>query len=52
MNEEIKRLKAEIKEWESQEVRERFEQVGSNLPAVAIEELKYKIKQLKNNKYK
>lgn len=47
MTEEIKRLKKELKEWESQEVKERFERVNSLLHIVIIKELKYKIKRLK-----
>lgn len=47
MTEEIKRLKNEIKEWESKEVQERFERVNSQLHIVAINEIKRKIKRLK-----
>ena len=45
--EEIKRLKQELKEWKSQEVRERFESVGSMAHLVHIEDLELKIKRLK-----
>lgn len=48
MTVEIKKLKKELKEWQSQEVRERFEQVNSQLHIVTIKELKRKIKRLKN----
>ena len=41
------RLKNELKEWESQEVKERFERVNSQLHIVTINELKCKIKRLK-----
>ena len=44
---EIKRLKLELKEWQSQEVKERFNRVNSQLPAVMTNELKQKIKRLK-----
>ena len=47
MTEEIRRLKKELKEWQSQEVRERFEQVNSQMHIVTIRELKNKIKSLK-----
>lgn len=47
MTEEIKKLKKELKEWQSQEVRERFEQVNSQLHIVKINEFKHKIKRLK-----
>lgn len=47
MTEEIKRLKKELKEWQSQEIKERFERVNSQLHIVTIKELKHKIKQLK-----
>ena len=45
--EEIKRLKQELKEWKSQEVRERFESVNSMAHIVAIKRLEQKIKALK-----
>ena len=45
--EEIKLLKKELKEWQSQEVRLRFERVNSRLHIVTINELKHKIKRLK-----
>jgi len=48
MTEEIKRLKKELKEWQSQEVKERFERVNSQLHIVTIKDLKRKIKRLKN----
>jgi hypothetical protein len=44
---EIERLKIELKEWQSQEVKERFNIVNSQLPAVMIRELKLKLKRLK-----
>jgi hypothetical protein len=47
MTEEIKRLKKELKEWKSQEVKERFERVNSQLHLVTINELEHKIKRLK-----
>jgi uncharacterized small protein (DUF1192 family) len=47
MTDEIKRLKKELKEWKSQEVKERFERVNSQLRLVAINELQHKIKRLK-----
>ena len=47
MTDEIKRLKKELKEWKSQEVKERFERVNSQLHIVTINELKCKIKRLK-----
>ena len=47
MTEEIKKLKNELKEWKSAEVRERFKQVDSMLPTVKIKELEQKIKRLK-----
>ena len=47
MTEEIKMLKKELKEWKSQEVKERFERVNSQLHIVTINELKHKIKRLK-----
>ena len=47
MTEEIKRLKKEIKEWKSQEVKERFERVDSQFHLVTINEIEHKIKILK-----
>ena len=47
MTEEIKRLKKEIKEWKSQEVKERFERVDSQFHLVNINEIEHKIKILK-----
>ena len=47
MTEEIKRLKKELKEWKSQEVKEQFERVNSQLHIIAINELQHKIKRLK-----
>jgi hypothetical protein len=47
MSEEIKRLKKELKEWKSQEVKRRFESVNSRLHVVRIKELSLKIKRLK-----
>jgi len=47
MTEEIKRLKQELKEWKSQEVKERFESVNSQLHIITINELHHKIKRLK-----
>jgi hypothetical protein len=47
MTNEIKRLKKELKEWKSQEVKERFERVNSQLHIVTIEDLELKIKRLK-----
>ena len=44
MTDEIKRLKKELKEWKSQEVKERFERVNSQLHLVTINELEHKIK--------
>lgn len=45
--EEIKRLKQELNEWQSCEVKERFERVNSLLHIVKTKELKWKINQLK-----
>lgn len=45
--EEIKKLKQELKEWKSQEVRERFESVSSMAHIAVIQDLEYKIKRLK-----
>ncbi len=47
MSEKIKKLKRELKEWQSQEVKERFERVNSQLHTVTIKDLKYKIRRLK-----
>ena len=47
MTDEIKRLKKELKEWKSQEVKERFERVNSQLHIVTINEIEHKIKRLK-----
>ncbi len=47
MTDEIKRLKKELKEWKSQEVKERFERVNSQLHIVVIKDLELKIKRLK-----
>ncbi len=47
MTDEIKRLKKELKEWKSQEVKERFERVNSQLHLVTINEIEHKIKRLK-----
>lgn len=47
MTEKIKRLKKQLKEWKSQEVKERFERVNSQLHIVTINELQHKIKRLK-----
>lgn len=47
MTDEIKILKKELKEWKSQEVKERFERVNSLLHIVTINELQHKIKRLK-----
>ena len=47
MTDEIKRLKKELKEWKSREVKERFERVNSQLHLVTINELEHKIKRLK-----
>ena len=47
MTDEIKRLEKELKEWKSQEVKERFERVNSQLYLVTINELEQKIKRLK-----
>jgi hypothetical protein len=47
MTDEIKRLKKELKEWKSQEVKERFGRVNSQLHLVTINELQHKIKRLK-----
>jgi hypothetical protein len=47
MTDEIKKLKKELKEWKSQEVKERFERVNSQLHIVTINELEHKIKRLK-----
>ena len=44
---EIERLKADLKEWQSKAVRQRFERVNSQLPAVMIIKTKDKIKRLK-----
>jgi hypothetical protein len=44
----MKELKKELKKWKSQEVRERFERVNSQLHIVVINELQHKIKILKN----
>ncbi len=48
MTSEIKRLKKELKEWKSKEVRDRFEKINSQLHIVNINELEHKIKQLKS----
>jgi transposase len=47
MEAEIKRLKKELKEWKSQEVKERFEIVNSQIHIVTINELEIKIKRFK-----
>ena len=47
MEQEIKILKKELKEWKSQEVKERFERINSQLHVVTINELQHKIKRLK-----
>jgi hypothetical protein len=47
MTDEIKKLKKELKEWKSQEVKERFESVNSQLHIVTIKELQNKIRRLK-----
>ena len=47
MTEEIKKLKNELKSWQSKEVAERFERVNSRLHIVAINELKHKIMRLR-----
>ncbi len=47
MTSEIKNLKKELKEWKSQEVKERFERVNSTLHIVKIKEIEYRIKRLK-----
>ncbi len=47
MTHEIKKLKQELKEWKSQEVKQRFKSVNSQLHIITIENLKHKIKQLK-----
>lgn len=47
MTDEIKRLKKELKEWKSQEVKKRFERVNSQLYIDTIYELQRKIKRLK-----
>jgi hypothetical protein len=47
MKKEIKKLKQEVKEWQSQEVKQRFESVDSQLHIITIENLKHKIKKLK-----
>ena len=47
MKDEIKRLKKDLKEWKSQEVKERFERVNSQLHLVTINEIEHKIKRLK-----
>lgn len=47
MTDEIKRLKEELKEWKSKEVKERFESVNSQLHIVTIKELQHKINRLK-----
>ena len=47
MTDEIKRLKKQLKEWKSQEVKEWFERVNSTLHLVTINELEHKIKRLK-----
>ncbi len=47
--EQIKKLEQELKEWQSQEVRERFEQVGSKLYLIKINALKFQINRLKKN---
>jgi len=47
MTDEIKRLEKELKKWKSQEVKERFERVNSQLPIIMINELELKIKRLK-----
>ena len=47
MTEEIKRFKKEVKEWKSQEVKERFERVNYQLYIITINQLQHKIKRLK-----
>ena len=47
MTDEIKRLKKELKEWKSKEVKERFERVNSQLHIITINEIEHKIKRLK-----
>jgi hypothetical protein len=44
---EITKLKQELKEWRSKEVKQRFESVDSLLHIITIENLKHKIKLLK-----
>lgn len=43
-------LKKELKEWKSQEVKEGFERVNSQLHLVTINEIEHKIKTLKRGK--
>lgn len=44
---ELQQLKKELRDWKSQEVRERFESVGSMRHIVVIKDLELKIKRLK-----
>jgi hypothetical protein len=44
----LQTLKKELKEWKSQEVKERFEKIYSQLHLITISELQYKIKILKS----
>jgi len=44
---EVDKLKEELKSWKSQEVVNRFENVGSSLHLIMVDELKLKIKRLK-----
>ena len=52
MTDEIKKLKKELKEWKSQEIKERFERVNSQLHLVTINELEHKIKRLMRDEEK
>jgi hypothetical protein len=47
LTKEIRTLKKELKGWKSQEVKERFERVNSQLHIVTIKELQHKINRLK-----
>ena len=43
----LEELKQELKEWKSQDVKERFESVNSNFHLLTIENIKQKIKNIK-----
>ena len=47
MNTELNTLIKDLKEWQSQEVKERFERANSMLHLVTISQIKLKIRKLK-----